>query len=496
MTRTLLLRADAGPEIGTGHLMRCLALAQAWMREEGCSAVLLGDVPALLAERLRGDGLVVRPATGASGSDADATATALLAQEFDAPWIVLDGYDFGGRFQRLVHSDDRRLFVIDDFASAEEYIADLLLNQNPFASESMYPRRSPLTELLLGSRFAMLRREFLAWTEHEREIPAVARRLLVSAGGSDPGGLTALAMHALRSAGLAELDVRLTSGALQSPPRDPGEIPGRLEIVSNPTDMAELMAWADMAIAPAGTTALELCFMGLPALVTVVAENQAGLARALAEAGAAVNLGWLHQLTAERLALALSDLVTSAATRRATSARGRSLVDGEGTERVVMRLRMRPIRLRPVRASDSRTLWGWANDPEVRAASFSPEAIPWTEHRDWFAARLSDPDSLLYLALDSEDQPVGYARFQCQQDRATISVALGRSARGQGWGALLIDLACRQALAELALIAIDAFIREENERSIHAFERAGFRHREHQLVNGQRAVRLGREKEG
>ena len=79
---------------------------------------------------------------------------------------------------------------------------------------------------------------------------------------------------------------------------------------------------------------------------------------------------------------------------------GRSLVDGEGADRVAMRLIGSPLRLRPAREDDCRLLWEWANDPETRKASFSSEEILWNDHAAWYAKKLSEKTTMILLGVD------------------------------------------------------------------------------------------------
>src|SRR5262249_53524847 len=158
---------DAGPATGTGHVMRCLALAQAW-QEAGGDATLASAHPlGGLESRLHSDGIGNRylAASTSPGSLQNAEQKIALASLYGEEWIVLDGYVFSSSYQRALKSAGLRLLVLDDFGHAEHYCADLVLNQNLHAHERLYARREADTRLLLGTRFALLRREFTRWQE-------------------------------------------------------------------------------------------------------------------------------------------------------------------------------------------------------------------------------------------------------------------------------------------------------------------------------------------
>jgi UDP-2,4-diacetamido-2,4,6-trideoxy-beta-L-altropyranose hydrolase len=151
---------------------------------------------------------------------------------------------------------------------------------------------------------------------------------------------------------------------------------------------------------------------------------------------------------------------------------------------------MSALYLRPGAEDDSRRLWEWVNDPVTRQASFSSEPIPWDEHAAWFARRLQDPDSVMYLACDEEDNPVAFVRFDIDGSVAAIGINVAPDQRGKGYGTEAIRLAGERLAAERSIDRIDAYIRPENQASLRAFAKAGYEGREPCTVKGQPAVRM------
>ena len=327
--------------MGTGHVMRCFALAQEWQQGgHRVQFVQAGTTPAL-TNRLSASGIDVRRIDAIPGSVEDATQTIAAAHEADARWIVADGYCFGAEWQKRIKSEGIKLLVLDDYGHADYYHADLILNQNLSASERLYEKRDPLSHLLLGTRYALLRREFQEWRGFRRENPTVARKILVTMGGCDSDNVTGKVLHALSK--LPQMEVVVAVGGsnpnlewLKSFAR--GRTPG-VRLVVNADNMPELMAWADIAAAAAGSTSWELAFMGLPSLIFVVADNQVEAAQALDRNGAAINMGWHNRLAEQDLVDKLSEVIHSPVLRSTQSECGRSLVDGLGAERVVEELR-------------------------------------------------------------------------------------------------------------------------------------------------------------
>lgn len=510
---TLLIRADAGIAIGTGHVMRCLALAQAWQDAGGKTLMAMAEATPAIEERLQRENVELAHLDANPGSAEDATGAASLARERHASWVAVDGYRFDSVYQNSLKSSGLRLLVIDDNSDdsadddlhTERYSADLVLNQNAHATEHLYRGRAPQARLLLGPRYAMLRRAFGLWRDWRREIPPLGHRILVTMGGSDPDNFTSRAIEALRLVEGEGLDVVVVAGGsnphLAALEAAVGKIRHPARLVTNVDNMPELMTWADMAISGAGTTCWEMCFMGLPALIVDLAQNQFPVARRLDELGVARHIGSSRDCPPDRIARELKGLLTATDVRRQMSDGGRALVDGKGASRVCAAMmeatKMESIvRVRRATESDSRLLWEWANEPGVRAASFSQRPIGWEEHRQWFQARLADAKCIILIGEDAGGRSVGQVRFDQPLDgEAEIDVSVAPDFRGAGYGSLLIDTAIREVFVSTGITKVNAFIRPENVSSIRAFEKAGFQRIGEKIVKGNPALHYCRQRE-
>jgi UDP-2,4-diacetamido-2,4,6-trideoxy-beta-L-altropyranose hydrolase len=394
MPGTLLIRADASTPIGTGHVMRCLALAQAWRNIGGSVVFAVAEVPSGLRRRLNDAGVAITLVAGAPGSAEDAAATLAQARECDARWIVADGYHFGTSWQTQIKAAGLRLLILDDYGHAEHYAADLVLNQNAAAAPSLYARRDPDTRLLLGTAFTLLRGEFASWRGWPRATPERATRVLVTLGGADADNVTGLVLQALSS--IAGLDVVVVVGA-GNPHRSAIEAAAArqasaVRLAVDVSDMPERMAWADIAISAAGSTAWELAFMGLPAILIVVADNQAAIAETFARDGLGISLGTHHGLTVERIAGAVRALLDDAPGRRALSERARARVDGRGADRVVAALQPH---WRIAIVSDSESWLNGAIGGLKEGWERAGHAVQWIHHPD----QLESGDIAFFLSL-------------------------------------------------------------------------------------------------
>ncbi len=495
----LLLRADATTAMGSGHVMRCLALAQACQAAGGqASFALAAPAPALEA-RLAAENCPATALSGPAGSAADATATAALAQHVGADWVVADGYQFGAKYQQALKQAGLRVLFIDDYGHAGHYSADLVLNQNLAADEQFYASREADTRLLLGARYILLRREFWPYQGHAREAPPQARRVLVTMGGGDPDNVTLKAVEALGQSAIEGLEAIVVIGASNPHAAELAAAcaasKAGLQLKSNVSDMPALMAWANLAISAGGSTCWELAFMGVPTLALILADNQRQVAEPLQAQGAALNLGEHRTLTPAALAAQLDQLAADPARRAALIRSGQALVDGEGPARVLMHLAGERFWLRPARPQDCARVWEWVNDPVSRAASFSSDPIAWDAHVRWFEARLNDPHAVYFIAVSAHDEPVGQIRYAVEARSATLSVSLAPQFRGQGYGSALIRRASTRLLQTADLDEIEAYVKPDNESSLRAFVKAGFANTGVRTVNGHTAIRFSLSKE-
>jgi UDP-2,4-diacetamido-2,4,6-trideoxy-beta-L-altropyranose hydrolase len=340
--KNLVIRADASIQIGTGHIMRCLALAQAWQEKGGQAIFVLANKSPALEARLGLEGMKVVYLLVEAGSSEDAKQTADFAHQFEAEWVVVDGYHFGSEYQKAIKNFGVSLLFVDDYGHAGHYYADLVLNQNISAHEDLYQSRETYTQLLIGTQYVLLRREFWQWRDWQREINPIARNLLVTLGGSDPDNVTLKVIQALSQVNVDDFEVIVIVGGSNPHYEElQAEVAASklsISLQQNVNNMTELMAWADMAIAAGGSTNWELAFMGLPSLVITVAENQHAIAAELDAQGLIIHLGWHQQITLEQIRLAVQELIDKPNKREEMSKKGRELVDGNGANLVASQM--------------------------------------------------------------------------------------------------------------------------------------------------------------
>jgi UDP-2,4-diacetamido-2,4,6-trideoxy-beta-L-altropyranose hydrolase len=363
--RQIVYRADAGLGIGTGHVMRCLTLADALQAHDvTCVFVTRLNpghiVPSIIAQ---GHEIVALPARsgvpygphpappshahwlGADWRD-DARATRECLEKTGAAWLVMDHYALDRRWQEAAMPEGVRLLVIDDLAD-RPHLANMLLDQNAGREAADYGGLVPETcDLRIGPTYALLRPEFQQYRPQalaRREALERPETVLVTLGGIDQENATGAVLDVLADAPeAAHMKINVVMGAaaphLDAVKAKAAAMTRPVNVAVNVSDMARRMMEADLCIGAAGATAWERCALGLPALQMVLAENQIPAARHMAEKGLAHSLPFPDALDfamAVRKGLAqLSQLETY----RAMSKRAAALTDGAGSTQLTARI--------------------------------------------------------------------------------------------------------------------------------------------------------------
>lgn len=344
----VLIRADATPAMGTGHVMRCLAVAEALAEAGALSHLAAATLTPGLDRRAAAAGVTCHRLDATAGSPADAAAVLDLAHRLGAGALILDGYHFTTPYRAVLAGGGLPVLTFDDLGDGEELHATIVVNASPHAERLPYARIAAGAERLLGPAYAPLRRDIRAAAA---DLPPLAERgaVLITFGGSDPLALTAPTVTTLaRTLPPAVGIIAAVGGGVM----DPGGVaaavgeaaatrPGRVAMHHDTPAMGVLMRQAGLAVTAGGSTLAELAALGVPSLVVVAAGNQAP---ATAEAQTA---GWCVAVEREggdsrplplRLAEQAAALWSDRPHREAMSARAVTLLDGRGAERVAAAL--------------------------------------------------------------------------------------------------------------------------------------------------------------
>jgi UDP-2,4-diacetamido-2,4,6-trideoxy-beta-L-altropyranose hydrolase len=335
----IVFRTDASINIGTGHVMRCLTLADELRlkctdinficREE------LGSMISYIGNR----GYKVHQLPGEIDTETDRRLTKEILSKYETKpdGLIIDHYNIDISWESPLRKYAKRLMVIDDLAN-RKHDCDLLLDQNYIKNEDRYNSLVPENCIqLLGPEYAILRPQFQKARENLRKRDGGVNRILAFMGGVDPKDITSKALRAIHMLDRSDIVVDVVIGNLNPYHDEIKILTSKIPNTSchhNVENMAELMASADLCIGAGGTTTWERCCAGLPTIAIILAENQKSISESLHKEGAIINLGWYYNVTEKNIKEVVEGLIDNPRKMVSMGDKSRRLVDGEGVNRV------------------------------------------------------------------------------------------------------------------------------------------------------------------
>lgn len=365
----VVFRADASVQIGTGHIMRCLTLADALKAQGAECFFICREHDGHLIEHVRNKGYTAHALPHRTPSDlgsrehslatddalahahwlgvsqeADAEACIPMLTELNPEWLIADHYSLDRRWHQALKPYYRRLMVIDDLAD-RNHECDLLLDQTFGRHADDYRRLVPdHCQILCGSQYALLRPDF-AWLRPlslQRRTNPKLSRLLINMGGVDKDNATGQILEALHDAPLPpDCEVIIVMGATAPWLGDvtdlASDLPWRNQVLVGVKNMAQLMTQSDLAIGAAGATSWERCCLGLPTALVVLADNQRHAAQLL-ESIEAVRVLELNSNLTEQLGRLINDMAGSSECLKQLSKNASKVTEGTGAHHVAASL--------------------------------------------------------------------------------------------------------------------------------------------------------------
>jgi len=489
-------RVDASILIGTGHVMRCISLAQGLTKRGVDCVFLCRELPGHLAEKIRSCvfDCHLLPADGcseaASGFSSwlgttpanDAAATRTILSDLGPDWIVVDQYALGADWERDAVPAGVKILAIDDLAN-RPHDCDLLLDQNLGRRGEDYVELIPdRCRLLIGPHHALLRSDFASQRAFSlaRSRSGQLKNILVTMGGVDKDNATEQVLSILADTPFS-LDTKITvvlgstAPWLRSVQDRAKQMPFATQVLSDVEGMASLLAEADLAIGAGGTSSWERCSVGLPSIVLVLADNQRAPAKSLIDAGVAIFAGDILKAGWQgRLSNALEQ-VQEPGRLQQLSAAASELVDGHGVDRVAGKMLAHRLSVRHCCRQDARHVWEWRRANGAAQYYQSAKDTPWPEHEDWFDRAMDDSNRLL-LMVQQGKVAMAHVRFDREMDRldtARVSICIDPD-----WRKLGLAKDCLEAALACAhknrVNRVVAQVNVRNLASVRLFERAGF----------------------
>ena len=495
----ILIRADASVQIGTGHIMRCLTLADE-LRGRGAEAIFVcrefdGNLCGYIEEK----GYVVHrlPVSNERkhtiegspkhaawlGTDwqTDAEQIKEIIKDFNTSpdWLVVDHYALDERWEGYLRPYCKKIMVIDDLAD-RVHDCDLLLDQNFYENlETRYDDLvPPHCKKLLGPKYALLRPEFREARKNLRKRDGNIKRIMIFFGGSDPSNETAKALEAIRMLNRPDIAVDVVVGSANPNKDKINELCASMANIvyhCQVSNMAQLMADADLFIGGGGSTTWERCCLGIPSLITTIAKNQEKTVSDMAESGYLLFLGRSEEVSIDSLYHALEIAIQSSWLLISFGRKTQSLVDGKGAKRLAQEILPLDITLRMATIDDCEAIYKWRNAEETRRHFFDHGLIKWEDHRRWLENTIRNPDKVLLIG-EFHGQEVGVLRYDHVDEAAVVSVYLLPETYGQGMGTQLLRAGTdwvKQNFSDVKRIRAEVLF--SNFSSKKAFEKAGYK---------------------
>lgn len=492
----VVFRVDASIKIGSGHVMRCLTLADELQRYGANIVFICRELIGHMIDLIEKKGYeVVRLPTPlkkkpCQKDDVEHAWLLELSWEQDAieslkalngcyqEWLIIDHYGLDYRWSYLLRPMVKNIMVIDDLAD-RVHDCDILLDQNLYhAMESRYNNLTPTNcQKLLGPYYALLRPEFNLYRNNLCKKNGQIKRILVFFGGMDLTNMTEKALEALLKIENRQFAVDVVVGSC-NPYKEKikfiCETHYKFNYYCQVDDIASLMFQADFSIGAGGTTTWERCALGLPGVVVSIAKNQLELATYAAEIGISFLLGDEYSTSSETIETAVRTFLLSPYNLLGYSNRCLEIVDAKGVQRVARAIMPKKITMRLASLEDSNAMFEWRNSEETRKHSFSQKKISRNSHNKWLINCLNRADCIILIG-DMNSEPIGVVRYDISAGEALISIYLVPGNYGQSIGTELLK-SSKQWLKENkpSIQIINAHILPDNLASKKVFEQAGY----------------------
>ena len=398
--------------------------------------------------------------------------------------LVLDRYDCERSFERACRAWARHVVVLDD-NTGRQHDCDILVDAAE-ATGAHYADNVPShARVLVGPSLALIRGEFVTQRSAalDRRDGRPVRNMLLSFGATNSKNLTVKTLEAIAD---IVCDIGITV-ALSSNAPHLDDVRGRagrnVRLKVDPPDMATLISAADLAIGAGGVSGYERAVLGLPTLLVAAAENQKGVCRMMAAAGAALDAGCIDEELPVRLKALTADMLGNPAARKRMAQAAAALVDGRGARRLfvamggdrVTRTGVH-VRLRLVEENDEHWILKLQTEPDTRRFARNHAVPTVEEHHRWMKRMLESRESIL-MVVEASGKDVGTIRLDRQDGnrrsgRYEISIAISSAWQSQGIGSAALSLV--RGLQPQAIL--DAEVLPENDASRCLFAGAGYVH--------------------
>ncbi len=481
MRKKLLVRADANKKIASGHVKRCLSIANAFPEEEVETVFIVSDVEA--EKLLKGTGYrcIVLENDYRKKEQELFLILDIIKKEM-ADGILVDSYEVTDSYLTQLAEQCAVAYIAD--TENVNFSGRLLINyiqhtrQQEF--EKKYSKIRKAGFLLQGEHYVPLREEFQNVSHRTRNR---VEKILITTGGSDADNMCiAVIQECLRQQALSAMRYTVVVGNYFSDVdklEKLAEACSQVNLKYQVTNMSELMQTHDVAVSAGGTTLFELCACGLPTVSFAMADNQVTMTELFDSKKLIPYAGDERknkQKVVENIVEQLKYWVEHVEELNDVSDRMSQLVDGKGAVRIAEKMlsMMKNEVLSQAEEQDMYLLFQWANEKKVRQASFCSEPISIEQHKKWFQNVMISNNIHQYI-YSINGNPIGQVRITVEDNAAIISYSIAKEYRGKGYGKRMVKLLEREVHDNHPEISeLHAYVKSENIASQKVFEGLGF----------------------
>ena len=495
----ILIRTDSSNRIGTGHVSRCLRVANELRKRGGEVAFVCAPLEGNVSQWISDAGFNVlslsafgdeplQPIESAwpiGIQELDSIATMGFALFMEAGVVLVDHYSLDSTWEKPLNEQDIKVIALDDL-EGRSHSASCVIRPGisiDSRNDSVQPHSKAVS--FSGLKYAIVPKEFCE-IGNSRGVKRRSSdiRILIYFGGVDEGNFSESIVdslvNAMASALLPQMQVELVLGARNRHARELQVRYGNNPLVhlhESSASLAPLMAKCDLAIGAGGVTALERVAAGLLSVSFSLAPNQIGANRSLDELGIAVSAGNSGEYQEDKFISMLQEVLDSLADMEKRYQFPKGVIDCLGASRIaetVMPSQREDINIRRATHKDIDLYFGWVNEPLVRLQSIETNSIPYENHVIWYQTNLNDP-GVVMLLFEVESLPIGQVRFVKEADFWELNYSLDEIVRGRGWGKHMVKLALEWLSVNGLSGTVNARVKNSNQASLKALRDCGFR---------------------
>lgn len=326
----IVFRVDASQNIGIGHLMRCLALSEEFVKR-GNTCYFLSKIDDALETKVKQFNVNVKGLNKDINLSDDLDFLINFSKQNNIDWIIIDHYEIDTNYIKNIKQKGFRVLCIDDCAQMH-YVSDIVVNQN-IGAEKLNIQTDENTQLLLGPKYVMLRDELLI--RNKKVENKEVKKILLTLGGTDNDNFTLKILQSI----FKNNEIIVILGPLNNNYYEISsfseKIKGNIHIEKSPVNMADIYLDSDIAVSAGGSSCYELAYYGIPNIIVATADNQLKLAQELDNKKVSIFLGKKEVVKLEKIKEHIEYLINDYSLRKSMSQNGKKLIDGKGKVRIV-----------------------------------------------------------------------------------------------------------------------------------------------------------------